>query len=311
MNKFKTLSLETIADSFGTDTGDLPSDCKDLLEKMDRAYRVIEGEERNDLVVDVINRINIDKQVIGAPERTARWHEGWKENLDELRESNYDLAALMPKFIRKNQPVRFMGDYIVPNEVHFEHVYFNIFRTWLFQKYFAEYDSIYDIGCGSSYNLTKLCEMFPNKKVYGFDFVQSSVDIVNDLASHHNLNAQGGLFNIIEPDLSINLDKNSIVFTSGVIEQIASKFEKFIDFLLEKKPELVVHIEPTYEVYDQDILFDYLAAKFHKKRGYTRGYLPRLKDLEINNKIEIIKIKRLDFGSLFMEGYTCIIWKPL
>jgi hypothetical protein len=96
-----------------------------------------------------------------------------------------------------------------------------------------------------------------------------------------------------------------------VIEQIASKFEKFIDFLLEKKPELVVHIEPTYEVYDQDILFDYLAAKFHKKRGYTRGYLPRLKDLEINNKIEIIKIKRLDFGSLFMEGYTCIIWKPL
>ena len=101
------------------------------------------------------------------------------------------------------------------------------------------------------------------------------------------------------------------MFTSGVIEQIASKFDKFVDFLLEKKPKMVVHIEPTYEVYDQDNLFDYLAAKFHKKRGYTRGYLTKLKKLEAEGKIEILKVKRLNFGSMFFEGYTSIIWRPL
>ena len=114
-----------------------------------------------------------------------------------------------------------------------------------------------------------------------------------------------------DPDFEIDIDPNSVVFTSGTIEQIASKFEKFVEFLLQKKPELVVHVEPTYEVYDRDVLFDYLAAKFHKKRGYTAGYLPRLQQLESEGKAEILKIKRLNFGSLFMEGFTCIVWRPV
>ena len=152
--------------------------------------------------------------------------------------------------------------------------------------------------------------MFPSKKVYGFDFVQPSIDIVNDLREHRGLNAFGVAFNIMEPDFKIDVEDNSVIFTSGAIEQVASKFDKFINFILEKKPSLVVNIEPAYEVYNQDILFDYLAAKFHKKRGYTSGYLPRIKELEKQNKVDILKIKRLNFGSLFMEGFTCIIWRP-
>ena len=58
-------------------------------------------------------------------------------------------------------------------------------------------------------------------------------------------------------------------------------------------------------------MFDYLAAKFHSKRGYTMGYLPRLKQLELDGKIEILNVKRLNFGSLFFEGFTNIIWKPV
>ena len=77
------------------------------------------------------------------------------------------------------------------------------------------------------------------------------------------------------------------------------------------KPKLVVNNEPIYELYDQDILFDYLPAKFHHKRGYTRGYLPRLRELEKEGKIQIIKHKRLNFGSLLHEGYNYIVWKPL
>ena len=307
---YKTLTKKILADSFGSTEEALTPACLEIFESMKKRYRVVDGIDREKLI-NVLKRIEDDKQVIGAPERTDKWDKGWKENLDEFRESEYDLSALIPKFIRKNQPIRFMGEYILPEEEHFEHVYFNVYRTWLFEKTFSHYDSIYDIGCGSSYNLIKLCNMFPDKKIYGFDFVQSSVDIVSDLVEKHSLNAQGGLFNMIDPDFNIELDSNSLVFTSGAIEQIASKFEKFLEFLLEKKPQIVVHVEPTYEVYDQDILFDYLAAKFHSKRGYTMGYLPRLKQLELDGKIEILNVKRLNFGSLFFEGFTNIIWKPV
>jgi SAM-dependent methyltransferase len=305
------INIDTIANSFGIEPKELGKKCEQLLEDMDTGYEIVSGIERDTLIAKILKKIEKDEQVIGAPDRTNRWFEGWKENLDELRASGYNTSSLMPKFIRKNQPIRFMGDYIIPNESHFEHAYFNIFRTWLFEKYFSDYSSIYDIGCGSSYNLIKLCEMYPEKKIYGLDFVQSSVDIVDELSKNKNLNAEGRLFNLIEPDFDMELDDNSLVFTSGAIEQIASKYDNFINFLLEKKPKLVVHVEPTYEVYEQEVLFDYLAAKFHKKRGYTMGYLPKLKQLEKDGKIEILKIKRLNFGSLYMEGFTNIIWRPL
>ena len=69
-------------------------------------------------------------------------------------------------------------------------------------------------------------------------------------------------------------------------------------------------MEPTIELYDESNLLDYLAMRFHVKRGYTEGYLPRLRELESQNKVEILKVKRLFFGSLYMEGYSCLIWRP-
>ena len=307
----KNINLQTLADSFGSDISDVKNICHDKLNKIDTEYKVYSGIEREKLIVEILKLIDSDRQVIGASERTNVWNDGWNENLNLLKNNNYQLDSLLPKFIKKNRPMRFMGEYILPNEQNFEHEYFNIFRSWLFDKYFSDYDSIYDIGCGSSYNLVELCKKFPDKKIYGFDFVQSSVDIVNEISEYYKFNTEGKIFDITNPDRDISLDDNSLVFTAGVIEQVASKFEKFVEYLLEMKPKLVVHVEPIYELYDQDILFDYLAAKFHYKRGYTRGYLPKLFDLEKAGKIEIIKLKRLNFGSLLMEGFTCIAWKPL
>jgi len=307
----KNVDLQILADSFGTDISDVKKICEKQLDNMDTGYTVYSGLQREKLIVEILKSIDSDKQVIGAPERTNVWNDGWNENLNLLKNNNYQLESLLPKFIKKNKPMRFMGEYILPNEQNFEREYFNIYRSWLFEKYFSNFDSIYDIGCGSSYNLVELCKQFPKKKIYGFDFVQSSVDIVNEVSEFHNFNAEGKIFDIINPDHNIRLDENSLVFTAGVIEQVAGKFEKFIDYILQMKPKLVVNSEPIYELYDQDIPFDYLAAKFHSKRGYTIGYLPRLLELEKEGRIKIIKIQRLNFGSLFIEGYNCIIWKPL
>lgn len=309
--EIKNVDLQTLADSFGTDISDVQKVCEEKLHAIDTEYKIYSGSQREKLIIEILKSIDFDKQIIGAPERTDVWNDGWNENLILLKNNNYQLDSLLPKFIRKNKPMRFMGEYILPNEKNFEHEYFNIYRSWLFEKYFSDYDSIYDIGCGSSYNLVELCKQFPKKKIYGFDFVQSSVDIVNEISKFYNFNSEGKIFDIINPDFNIHLDENSLIFTAGVIEQVAGKFDKFIDYILQMKPKLVVNSEPIYELYDQENLFDYLAAKFHYKRGYTRGYLPKLLELEKEGKIEIIKLKRLNFGSLLMEGYTCIVWKPL
>ena len=115
---------------------------------------------------------------------------------------------------------------------------------------------------------------------------------------------------MLNPDDSFKIASNSAIFTIGAIEQLASNFEAFLQFLLKNRPLLCVHVEPTIELYDKDNLVDYLAIKFHKKRGYTENFLTRLKKLEKEGEIEILKVKRLFFGSLYMEGYSLFIWRP-
>jgi cyclopropane fatty-acyl-phospholipid synthase-like methyltransferase len=170
--------------------------------------------------------------------------------------------------------------------------------------------TIYEFGCGSGFNLVALAQLYPNKVLHGLDFVSSSVEIVNKLAQLYGWNMAGHLFDMRSPDENLEIAGNSAVVTIGTIEQLAGDFEPFLQFLLRRSPALCIHIEPTIELYDEDNLLDYLAAKFHRKRGYTEGFLPRLQQLADRGQIEIVKIKRLFFGSLLMEGYNVLIWRP-
>jgi hypothetical protein len=56
---------------------------------------------------------------------------------------------------------------------------------------------------------------------------------------------------------------------------------------------------------------DYLGYAFHSKRRYTNNLLPYLQKLKKNKKIKIIKLCKSPFGSLMIEGYNLIVWKPL
>lgn len=41
----------------------------------------------------------------------------------------------------------------------------------------------------------------------------------------------------------------------------------------------------------------------------SEDFLTRLKELENQGKIEILKVKRLFFRSLYMDGFSYIIWR--
>ena len=69
-------------------------------------------------------------------------------------------------------------------------------------------------------------------------------------------------------------------------------------------------MEPIEDLYDEDNLADYLALRYHRKRGYLSGFLPRLRTLETEGKIRILEIRRMFFGSLYHEGYSFVVWKP-
>ena len=82
-----------------------------------------------------------------------------------------------------------------------------------------------------------------------------------------------------------------------------------VDFLLIKKPELCIHLEPIDELLDNDKLMDSLSIKYFRKRNYLSKFLPYLESLEKDGKIEIIKKQRTYSGSYFIEGHSLIVWR--
>lgn len=306
------LGIQDFAESFGADHKTFSSDLVKEIKNLNFNYRKPTEQEYQDLVLEVLKKIDHDKQIIGADEREQVWFDGWNENLQMFRDSDFDIETLTPKFVRPGNPIRLNQSYIFPEDDNFELNFIKIYRLWYLEKYFSNVDNIYEFGCGTGFNLLAANSLFPQKNLYGSDFVQSSVDLVNEIGKSKGINLSGALFNMLSPDLNYEIKENSGIFTFGSLEQLASDIDPIIEFFLNKEPEICVHTEPAIELYDpENNLSDFLAAKFQGNRGYTSGLIEKLRKLEEEKKIEIISIKRLFFGSFFMEGYNHIAWKPL
>lgn len=304
------ISIDDFCKSFGTDKNSFSKECLSSIEETDFSYKILEHEERDNIILEILKKIESDQQRIGEPKRKTIWNNGWQENLDKFVGSGYDLESLIPKFIRDDQVIRLNGNYVKPNNPRFEYDYMTIFRKWLIARYFPPFQNVYEFGCGTGLNLVLLSETYPEKDLYGSDFVPASVQLVSEIGKQKNKRIKARKFDMIHPDYDLRIEPNSIVFTFGAIEQLASKFEDFIQYLLHFKPALCIHVEPTIELYDPNTLFDYLAIKFHRNRGYTEGLLTKIRELEEQGLAQLEKVKRLNFGSLFMEGYMYFVWKP-
>ena len=304
------LTLEDFARRYGTTVNDIPDDCRKLIAQHDFRYRELEGDERDQVLLDVLKRIDSGQFSVAGKEGKARWEKGWSENLESFIEHGRDLSRLVPKYIRPNQPLRLDQNYVMPSDPSFELNWYEIFRLWLFRTYFSDVGSVYEFGCGSGFNLTVLAKLYPEKVLYGLDWAAASIDIVNELAKAYGWSMQGLLFDFFAPDESVKIADNSAVLTIGAVEQTGRDWESFLQYLLKASPELCVHVEPILEWYDENNLIDYAAIKFHKQRNYWEGFPNRLIELKNEGKVEILKTKRSYFGSLYIEGYSQIIWRP-
>jgi len=313
----KKISLEDLSKNFGCSLQNFSMEFINFYNTLDMRYQYLEKQDRDAIILQILHKLENDQQVIASPERTIVWEQGWKENLDSFKRDK-TAESILPKFVRGNKVVRYNGDFIKPLNPNFERDFIKLIQIFCYNSFVQKFEikNVYEFGCGSSLNLLSFAELNQNyeeEKInfYGSDFVQSSVELCNELGTFYNYNLKGFLFDMITPDYNLFLEESSAVFTFGAIEQLGGKFYDFIDMLLDKKPKVCFHIEPTIENYKPDNLFDHLQIKFHNKRGYTKGLLPYLQKLEKEEKIKIFKNKRLNFGSLFMEGYHLYAWEIL
>jgi SAM-dependent methyltransferase len=305
------LTLQDFARLFGTTADNISSDCRAIIDAHDSSYRTLAGEERDHILLNVLKQIDANQFSLAGPEGKERWEKGWAENSDSFLESGGDASQLIPKYIRLGQPLRMDQTYVEPSDPNFELNWYEVFRLWLSQTYLADAKTVYEFGCGSGFNLAVLAQLYPDKRYFGLDWASSSVDIVNELGKFRGWDRHGHLFDFFSPDRSVRIEENSTVLTIGALEQTGVDYEPFLQYLLESSPSLCVNIEPIVEWYEEDTLVDYAAIQFHLKRNYWWGFPARLKELEQAGKVEILKAKRSCFGSLYIESYSQLIWRPI
>jgi hypothetical protein len=305
------VSLDDFALAFGTNASTFSEDNKAIVAERNFRYQKLTGRERDQVILEIIQRLDSGQFTVAGEDQKEIWEMAWNANFERLKKVNFKPQELVPDFIRSNQIIRLNQEYILPDDPQFELNFSMVFRCWLFESYLNEVDNIFDFGCGSGLNISYLCDIFPEKNLYGLDWAASAVDIINQLGSRLNNEIKGFRFNFFEPDYQLDIKKNSAFLTWGALEQIGDRYEPFLDFIFKKSPDLCINVEPIDAWYDEDILVDYLALNYHRKRGYLSGYISRLEELDSQGKIQIIASKRLMFGSKFHEVYSFVIWKPL
>lgn len=306
------ITLGDFADIIGTNENDIPEECRDLFLSHNFKYRKLTPDKEEKLMKEIGFEIDSGKFNVAGKAKQPKWDAGWKENLDDFTKSNFSLDALMPKYVRPVKAMRLNSGYVAPEDPNFEFNLRSALKCYLFNKYLRGVNPIYEFGCGPAINLIPLAKMFPEKTFHGLDWVEAPKKIVDLLAEKQGWKMKGHVFDMFSPDYNFKLEKGSGVLLFSALEQLGTDFGVFLDYLIANKPEIVLHIDSLQELYDRSNPFDNLAYKFSEKRNYLTGYVTKIKELEQDGKIEILKIQRVNFGHMqYFDGYSYDVWRPL
>ena len=281
---------------------------KQRIAQRDLRYVHLTQDQRDALILDVLRVLDAELIRTGA-HRIEAWERGWGENLAEFTEGSH--SAIVPKYFGKIPIVRWKQQWIEPVSRDLEYEMLGVLLDWVADHYLDGFDAIYEFGCGTGHNLARLRERFTNVKLTGLDWAKSSQEVVKAYAEKNgDAEMFAANFDYFNPDFQFDLEANSAVFTMASLEQTGTNYRDFVDYLIAKKPAIVVNVEPIGELLDSGNLLDYLSLRYFDKRHYLNGYLDYLRELQEKGFIEILDSKRSFVGSFFIDGYSLVVWKP-
>ena len=274
-------------------------------------YAEISPEEVDEIYIKIVNTLLDPFLVYSGPHRLKQWEKGWGQNFSEFSESG-KLTDVSPHYFGKYPINRFNQQFVKGVSTEYEKRMLYVILDYIFDKYLRTVDSIYEFGCGTGHNLIKTREVNPHAKLVGLDWTKASQNILKKVAASGLVKEiSGANFDFFKPNQKVKIAPNSAIYTVAALEQIGTRYKPFVSYLLKNKPSICIHVEPIAEMLDEKVLIDNLSVKYFRKRKYLNGYLDYLRTLEKAGKIEIIETKRTYIGSMYIEGYSVIVWRPL
>ncbi len=310
----RSISSAEFVAMVGGSVDDMTDDEVKFLGEGGLTYRHLTSEEQSSTLAGIVHELDVGEMPVSGPGMRSLWEKNWAAQLQDVIGSGSDGTVnrtVVPDFIQDRDVVRLNGEYVTTRSAEFELNLANLFRKWLFRRYFPDVNWIGDFGAGSGLNLGFLADLYPDVQLRGFDWSESAVAIIDHIGEVKNADLKGQLFDFVAPDPAIVFPPGAGVLTWGALEQIGDQFQPFLDWVRVRDPRIVVHVEPIVDWYNENSAIDDVAIRYHEMRGYLKELWPALQSLESTGDIEILKNKRLGFGSLYHEVYSFIVWRPL
>lgn len=262
-------------------------------------FRYLNKKEEELAIIHILETLLDDSIPYSGSHRKKQWEKGWAENLES--------GNGVPKYFGKYKIQRLNGRFITSDDPDFERNQLYTIVDSLAKKYLSsnKLNAICEIGCGTGHNLWRLKKVNPGALIQGWDWTKSS----NEFVESQGFSSSN--FDFFNPASANKLAINTGVITVAALEQVGTKFKPFVKYLLKNKPAVVVHIEPMPEYLDSTKLIDYLSIQYMHKRNYLRGYRDYIEKLEKEGKVKILESKRSGIGSMMIDGYSILVWKPL
>jgi len=307
--KLKTieLSIESLLDLFTTDN--VSNRVRNEFNAQGKIlYRNLSQEEETNLILEIQAKILDPSTPRAGTSFKNNWESNWKSNLLDFQEQK-NKSSLIPKFISENQVARFKGKFVMPLTSNFEMQIVKILRVYLFEKYFSEINELHEFGAGTGFNLVHFGEIFREKKLYGYDWSESAVDLINRVADQNNLMLKAELFDMFNPNYEVKIPENSGLLTVGAMEQLGTNWKPFLDFMLAKDFNIYINIETIYEKTNQgDTEFARISRQYIERRNWLRGYFDELRKLELDGLVEILD-QKVVVGSKFHDSWSFTVWR--
>lgn len=281
---------------------------KSKIEEFQFEYQEVSDDEQKFMIEFIKGEIGKNLPASGQ-DRRADWENGWLENR-KLLEDNNGISSLIPRYFGKFPLVRWDGRIVRTISKNFEYNMLVALELQVFGRLLKNSSKIYELGCGTGHNLLRARAVNLNAKITGLDWTKSSQEILKRLNDLNLLDCNARNFDFFNPDTSLDLAGAS-VYSVAALEQIGSSHGDLINFLIEKSPEICIHLEPIVELMDKKNELDKLCADYCAKRNYLFEFLTKLRQLRDEGKIEILEEKRNSIGSLFIEGYSLVTWRPV
>ena len=187
----KTITIKDFTDAIGEDLTEL---VKEKINECQFTYNELSKNERDSLILLIVDFLLEDMFVKKAgPHRINDWIKGWGENCTEFSDTG-DFNSLVPKYFGKHPYVRWQGQWLKPVDNDFEYNMVRILQYWLFEKFFASCDNIYEFGCGTGHNLFRAQEVNPSASVTGLDWASSSQNTLEQINKIYGFNFSGHNF---------------------------------------------------------------------------------------------------------------------